>query len=754
MIAAVMTTALAGTVKAEKITNYNDIVSGTKYYIGATTGETDYYLSVDGTTASSTSKAGTAVTSKASATVFTFRGSSNTWTIQFESGNYLSLKTSKDNGKVLVVSSPSTFVTTNQTGKFRLTLESANFSIQKNNSGTQFGSYQNTQTDIWLEPASSTLTYDVTYDANGGTGTMTDSNSPYEENDEVTLLTNTFTAPEGKIWDSWEVKDASNNDITVTNGKFTMPASNVTVKAQWVDNPSAPQYNWVETSLSDLTSNDIFVIVGDNGDTYALSSANGASSAPPATAVTVEDGKITSEVADNLKWNISGDATNGYTFYPNGSTTTFIYCTNANNGVRVGKPNSNTTEIHAFTVSGGYLKAGFSTARYIGIYNSTDWRCYTSTTGNSNIANQTFAFYKRVDANATIPPSISANDVDITFNATSGSIAYTINNPVSGTLTASVPTGSWITLGSDSGSLIAFTCAANTETIARTATVTLTYTYNTNETVTKVVTITQAAAPVSYTTIPAIFADATSTATDVYVNFGGWVVSGVNGSNAYLTDNQGNGLIIYASEHGFQVGDVLTGIVSCKLQLYRGSAELTNLTSSTEGLSVAHNGTVTEANIAMADLAGVNTGALVSYENLTCSVTTSGNYTNYDLTDGTTTIRAYTTLYDFTSTSGLEDGKTYNIKGIFLQYTTNSANTKEILPRSAADIVEVEVQHEQYTLTVSSLSNVEMFVFDAADTNELLLEGEGIVQIYDGTEVLISVAAVEGYDILKGLLDD
>ena len=91
--------------------------------------------------------------------------------------------------------------------------------------------------------------YTVTYAANGGTGTMTDSNSPYVAGAEVTLLSNTFEAPSGKIWDSWSVKYAGNNDVTVTNGKFTMPASNVTVTAQWADLPC------YTVTLSDDTEN-------------------------------------------------------------------------------------------------------------------------------------------------------------------------------------------------------------------------------------------------------------------------------------------------------------------------------------------------------------------------------------------------------------------------------------------------------------------------------------------------------------------
>ena len=101
---------------------------------------------------------------------------------------------------------------------------------------------------VTYSSGSAPATYSVTYNANGGTGTMVDENSPYEENDVVNLLSNTFTAPEGMIWNSWEVKDANNNDIAINNGTFTMPASNVTVTAQWVADPNAPQINWAISS--------------------------------------------------------------------------------------------------------------------------------------------------------------------------------------------------------------------------------------------------------------------------------------------------------------------------------------------------------------------------------------------------------------------------------------------------------------------------------------------------------------------------
>ena len=282
-------------------------------------------------------------------------------------------------------------------------------------------------TDVTVNVSGSVTTpptYTVTYNSNGGSGTMTDENSPYLAGVEVTLLENTFTAPEDMIWDSWQVKDASDNDVTVTEGKFTMPASNVTVTAQWVTDPNAPEYEWVLTDLASLTENDVFVIVGDNGSTYAMTNDNGTGSAPDATAVIVVANKLSVAPADSLKWTIGGNATDGYTFYPNGSTTTWLYCTNTNNGVRVG---NNTSKTFKMDANSGYLKHD-GTSRYIGIYNSSDWRCYTSAGGN--IADQTFAFYKRQVASNEPSITLASYEVEVNANVhtTPTTIAVTYAN--------------------------------------------------------------------------------------------------------------------------------------------------------------------------------------------------------------------------------------------------------------------------------------------------------------------------------------
>lgn len=145
---------------------------------------------------------------------------------------------------------------------------------------------------------------------------------------------------------------------------------------------------WVETDLADIEEGDVFVIVGNNGSNYAMSNNNGTGSAPSAVAVTVNDGKITSTVSNNIKWHLTAES-GSFVFYPNGVTNAWLYTTTSNNGLRVGTSQYKNIELN----SNGYLTIfdGDDT-RYIGVYTSSDWRSYTSV--NNNIKNQTFKFYK------------------------------------------------------------------------------------------------------------------------------------------------------------------------------------------------------------------------------------------------------------------------------------------------------------------------------------------------------------------------
>ena len=73
--------------------------------------------------------------------------------------------------------------------------------------------------------------YSVSYNANGGSGTMTDSNSPYFENSTVTTKTNTFTNG-GQTFTGWNTKANGTGTSYAEGVNFTI-TENTTLYAQW-----------------------------------------------------------------------------------------------------------------------------------------------------------------------------------------------------------------------------------------------------------------------------------------------------------------------------------------------------------------------------------------------------------------------------------------------------------------------------------------------------------------------------------------
>lgn len=76
-------------------------------------------------------------------------------------------------------------------------------------------------------------TFTVKYDANGGTGTATDSSSPYALGSTVTTkANNTFTAPGSKTFSKWNTKaDGTGTDYAA--GATFVIGANVTLYAIW-----------------------------------------------------------------------------------------------------------------------------------------------------------------------------------------------------------------------------------------------------------------------------------------------------------------------------------------------------------------------------------------------------------------------------------------------------------------------------------------------------------------------------------------
>lgn len=235
---------------------------------------------------------------------------------------------------------------------------------------------------------------EAAYELKVATPTITPNGAAFEESQTVTLACTNSDVTIKYTLDGTEPTSASTTYTNALELTATTTVKAFATKEGWTDSEVATatftkvdlSTAFVKTGLSAVASDDVIVIVGDNGSNYAMSNNNGIGSAPSAVSVSISNNIISGIVADNLKWNVSS-SNDGFTFYPDGSTDKWLYCTNTNNGVRVG-----TNDNKTFKVDNNYLKHNF-TSRYVGIYNSQDWRSYTSI--NSNISGQSFAIYKQ-----------------------------------------------------------------------------------------------------------------------------------------------------------------------------------------------------------------------------------------------------------------------------------------------------------------------------------------------------------------------
>ena len=177
-------------------------------------------------------------------------------------------------------------------------------------------------------------------------------------------------------------------------------------------------------------------------------------------------------------------------------------------------------------------------------------------------------------------PTINASNITLDWDATEGSIPYTITNPVTGTTLSATTTAEWIENLNVTDEAITFNTDPNNGTEDRTATITLSYTGATNVTVT----VTQGHYVVDYAELPFAFnggrADIANTdgltheglgtdysTTNTKLKFDGtgdWLLLHFNGTPSILTfDIKGNSFsdgtfTVQASEDGTTYTDVDT----------------------------------------------------------------------------------------------------------------------------------------------------------------------------------------------------
>jgi hypothetical protein len=460
--------------------------------------------------------------------------------------------------------------------------------------------------------------------------------------------------------------------------RFSLLSMLVMLFGGWSQSASAAD-KWVKTSPSSLKSNDKVVIV-DLTSSLAMSNNNGTSSAPVGVAVTLNDNKteITSTVDNGITWFVEKDATtDGFKFAANlpasvgaDPSTKYLYCTNSNNGVRVG---TNTNNLFIFEEP--YLK-NVATSRYVGVFTTNpDWRCYSSKT-EKNIKETVTAFFVLTKGE---DDTRLATTIELANAPAEGIKGSSVSAP---TATIRDASGAPVTQGGISWSSSNENVAYVSDPIlyfvgAGTATITASFEGNTSyQPCSESFSVTVTAEP--YTSFRALQADANITSVPISFTFSGQQVVFVNGKNAFLADGQGFGALVFTDGHGLVAGEKLTGTTSCNLELYQGNTEITNFDKSKLTTTTAD---VVPVETTLGNLSFANQSTLVTLKGLT--------YSDADkkLSDGTNNIIYYD---KFKTNASLEDGKKYDVTGIVWidGRASNPAPIIEICPRTAADVAE------------------------------------------------------------------
>ena len=410
---------------------------------------------------------------------------------------------------------------------------------------------------------------------------------------------------------------------------------------------SALADNWVKTSPADLKTGDVVAIVDQTTGT-AMSNDNGTSAPPSATAVTLNADKsaITGTMANTLEWTVT--ISDGKYQFATGEN--FLYCTNTNNGVRVGTNSNNLFSFRQDDAGTNFL-FNEATSRYIGVYNAQDWRCYTSI--NNNIKGCVIAFYKKPAGEVTL------SDPEFKFDPTSltATIGQVFTEPVlsyaegfDGTLTYSIDKPEVATINATTGKLTLV--AAGTATVTASSAETAKFTAGK---------ATYALSVVSPTVYDIAGIKTIGENNTGKLKFDNAQVLYKGRDDMYVKDASG-AIDFYrttAFSNTLNTGDIINGTALVSYKTYNGLPEIFKVIES-EITSEAGTAVPTE----MSDLADVTLAEYVCHL-VTVTGTLKVDGSNYYVTDGTTDLM----IYDKFNVDGIADNLTEINEGASLTAT-------------------------------------------------------------------------------------
>lgn len=174
---------------------------------------------------------------------------------------------------------------------------------------------------------------------------------------------------------------------------------------------------WEKVSLSDLTNEDVFVIV-DVTNSVALQN-KAVTSKPQGTNITVNSSgdKLLGTISDDLLWNVSKNSDGTYTFYPNGNKKIWLG-NNTSGKTKTNLSIGGTCSNKYFKEFSGSNYVGLlekSTDRFIAYSDLSDFRCYAKT--NVKTYTTVLAYFKKVESTKKIASlAISGAPIKKTYN--------------------------------------------------------------------------------------------------------------------------------------------------------------------------------------------------------------------------------------------------------------------------------------------------------------------------------------------------
>ena len=252
--------------------------------------------------------------------------------------------------------------------------------------------------------------FHVTYNTSGSQGTTPTDATDYYEGDEVTLASASGLSNAGYFFDQWVATYVDNNSETQTlvieDGKFTMPAFNVTVTATWARKSSD---KWIKvTATSQLAADKEYIIVNTDA-TYAV----GAQGSNNRTAAAIEENNGILTISDAVaKFTLGIPEAGKYTFENGGK---YLYASSdTKNYLHERAENSDANGI--WTINIGEEGAATVTAtgrntRNIMRYNPNNgspvFSCYAS---SSSVQNPVVLYYKAPKIEINDSESVNVSD--------------------------------------------------------------------------------------------------------------------------------------------------------------------------------------------------------------------------------------------------------------------------------------------------------------------------------------------------------